>query len=948
MSGTARIARAPTSSFHRRDSGREIDPGIGQHVGGPDRRAVHESAAHHALVHPQRPGPLGQRTGVLALPRREAQVLAVAVAEPDREIGHREGLPGCLGRHQIENARLVEGRYEHAAELGHRPHAVRLRGGLAVQARVVDRDRGLAREDLGQLLLARGEGSAPAEDEHPAGPLADQKRHSQVVCVAQALAARVVLGHHLGPLELAHEGVAGGHHPAAQALPHPDPGPDHGLGRGPEQTREHQVVAVEEPEPRVVHLEQPRRLLRDRGEQGLGRGERSDLLVDLEQRGERGLAVALLGEQARVVEGHRGLPGERAHDRDLARGRRVGLPPVGGERAQHLALADQGHRQHRAVALALDHRPRRRAQRDRRIAQDVAGPHRLAQLRGAPGGTLAEPDPQRGEELGREAAAALVVEEAGGRVQARDSEGRDSQQGLAAIDHEVEHPVDLEGRAHDRADLEQGLVLGRVAGGLVEEARVLERHRGLGGEVGEGREVLVGERRRPRPAARGHDAEGPAARHQWRRKQTAGERHELGHRVLRIRVVVDHHPAAAQHRGTRHAGAGLEMEVTDPVADVRPGARAQGVALEHVEGRVAAADQALGRPGDDHQQLLGVELLGDVPLDEALRLETAQAGRRHVAQARALDREAHLLGHAREDLHLLVRELACLAGDEGHHAPRLLLHRDRHRELGAVRPLRRHLAESFLRRRHRVEVGHQDLVGAHRVADARAVDRANPRRLHVAWIEPAARDHDQLAPGGVELVDAAHVHAREAAHHLEGLAGGGLEIGAAADRGGDRVQGLELAVAPLEGDPRVLRPRSCDRPGAGPRTAGRPAPHRPGPPGRPRGARGTRRAAAARPGRTRAPARPPRARRRARPRPGSRGVGGPTARRPPSRSRIPPRASTRWRAGPRGSSRAPGRRPGRAPRDARAAARATPRARPGAGPPPRCRWRRTARARSHR
>ena len=59
----------------------------------------------------------------------------------------------------------------------------------------------------------------------------------------------------------------------------------------------------------------------------------------------------------------------------------------------------------------------------------------------------------------------------------------------------------------------------------------------------------------------------------------------------------------------------------------------------YVEGRVAAADQSLGRARDDHQQLLGVELLGDVPLDDPLGLEATQTGRRHVAEPGPLHRE---------------------------------------------------------------------------------------------------------------------------------------------------------------------------------------------------------------------------------------------------------------------------------------------------------------------
>ncbi len=784
----------------------QLDPRIGQHVRGPHRAALEQRAAHHPLVHPEGPRPLGEGPRVLPLPHREAQVLGPPVLQPDGEVGHGQRLAG-LGRDQLQHAGLVERGDQHAAELGHRPHARGLLRGLVIEARVVDGDGGLAREGLGELLLAGGERPPPAEHEHPDGPLADQQRHPEEVGVAEATARREVVGQHLRALELAHQGVPGGQHPAAQALAGPDPRADHGLGRGAEHAGHHEVLAVEQAEPRVVDLEEPGRFFRDGGEQGLRRGEGADLLVDLEQRGERGLAVALLREQARVVEGHRGLARQRAHDRDLALGRGVGLPPVRGQRAEHLALADQGHRQHRAVSLALDGGPGGRAERHLGIVQDVGAPHRAALLGGPAGGALPEPHPQRAQEPLGEPAPPLVGQEAGGRVEARDAEGRDPQQGLTAIHHQVEDAVDLEGRAHHSADLEQSLVLGRVAGGLVEEARVLERHRGLGGEVGEGREVLVGERGRAGRAARGHHAQGAPARHQRPGEQAAREGHELGHRVRRRRVVVDHEPASALHGGAGDSRAHVEAQVADPVADIGPRARAEQVALQHVERGVTAPDQALGRAGDHHQQLLGVELLGDVPLDHPLRLEAAQAGRGHVAQAGALHRETHLLSHTGEDPHLLAGELARLLGDERHHAPGLLLDRDRHRELGAVGSLRRHLAQTLLGGRHRVQVGHEDLVAADRVADAGALHRTHPRGLHVPGIEAAARDHDQLAARRVELVHAAHVHPGEAAHHLEGLARGGFEVGAPPDGGGDGVEGLQLPVAPLQHDARVLHPR---------------------------------------------------------------------------------------------------------------------------------------------
>ena len=364
---------------------------------------------------------------------------------------------------------------------------------------MVDGDGGLAREGLRQLLLARGEGPPPAEGQHADGPLADQERHPEVVRVAEALVRGQMVGQHPARRELAHERLTGGEHPAGQALAHLDPRPEHGLDGGAGEARHHQVVAVEQPEARVVDVEQSRRLLGDGDQQALRSRERPDLLVDLEQRGQGRLAVTLLGEEPRVVERGGRLPRERGHDRDLFRRGRVGLPPVGGERAMRIALGEQGDGQDRAVPLTLDQPPRLRADRQGRVVQHVLAPHRHPLLDRAAGGALTQTHAQRGDELGRESAAALVGHHAGFPVDPHDADRGHPQQCPAPVHDQVQDAVDVEGRADRAAHLEERLVLGRVAGGLVEETRVLERHRGLRGEVGQGGEVFLGERR-PRRA----------------------------------------------------------------------------------------------------------------------------------------------------------------------------------------------------------------------------------------------------------------------------------------------------------------------------------------------------------------------------------------------------------------------------------------------------------------
>ncbi len=492
-------------------------------------------------------------------------------------------------------------------------------------------------------------------------------------------------------------------------------------------------------------------------------------------------------------------------------------PPVGGERAQHLPLADQRHREDGPVALALDLGPDRGAERHRRIVQHVLAPHRLAQLHRPAEGSLPEGHPERLHELRREAATALVDQEAGGRLEAEDAEARHAEHRPATIHHEVQDAVDLECRADDRAHLEERLVLGRIAGGLVEEPRVLERHRRLRGEVGQGREILLGERGRAGPAPRRHHAERAVARHEGRGEQPLRERHELGHRVGGARIVVDHHGAATGESGPGHPVPRFEPEIADPVRDIHPGARAQDVALQQIQRRVGPPDQALGRARDHDQQLLGVELLGDVALDHPLRFESVQARRRRVAEPGPLDRQAHLLGHPREAGDLLGRELATLLRDERHHAPRPLLHRDRHRELGAVGPGDRDLSDPLVGGRRDIQVSDQDLPGAHRDAQVRAVHGTRARAIEMPGIEAALALHDELVALLVQAVDRAEIHPREAAHHLQRLARGGREVGAAGHRREHRVQRFELAVPALERHARAIRAR----PGRGPRRRAR-------------------------------------------------------------------------------------------------------------------------------
>ena len=232
----------------------EVHARIAQHVGGPHRPPLGQREPDHALVALQGLGRLGQRPGELAPAHREAQQLGVRILQPDGQVRKGERLAG-LGGHQLQHAVLVERGHQDPTQLGDCAHALGLLGGLAIEPGVVDRDGGLAREGLGQLLLARGERAAAAEDEHADRPLAHEQRHAQEVGVAEPLARHLMVRDHVGPFQLAHQGLAGRQHLAAQALAHLQPGPRHGLGRGAGEPGHHQLVAVQQPEARVVQLE---------------------------------------------------------------------------------------------------------------------------------------------------------------------------------------------------------------------------------------------------------------------------------------------------------------------------------------------------------------------------------------------------------------------------------------------------------------------------------------------------------------------------------------------------------------------------------------------------------------------------------------------------------------------------------------------------------------------
>jgi hypothetical protein len=69
--------------------------------------------------------------------------------------------------------------------------------------------------------------------------------------------------------------------------------------------------------------------------------------------GQRLVLFLELREQTHVLDGDRGLVGERFHEGDVAVGEGPDFPPVDGDHAQQLGGAKHRHRQHRAQALDL-------------------------------------------------------------------------------------------------------------------------------------------------------------------------------------------------------------------------------------------------------------------------------------------------------------------------------------------------------------------------------------------------------------------------------------------------------------------------------------------------------------------------------------------------------------------------------------------------------------------
>ena len=86
-------------------------------------------------------------------------------------------------------------------------------------------------------------------------------------------------------------------------------------------------------------------------------------------------AVLRAAVESRVVDRDGGLRREDLGELDDVRGERPGGVAIEHERAERVLAGEERHRQHRVIALGLDPAPRRLGEVDRRIVEDVRGPH---------------------------------------------------------------------------------------------------------------------------------------------------------------------------------------------------------------------------------------------------------------------------------------------------------------------------------------------------------------------------------------------------------------------------------------------------------------------------------------------------------------------------------------------------------------------------------------------
>ena len=567
--------------------------------------------------HPLEGGPLLRGLPSVGVLRHERRDLA-AFPDGDRATVDAAHL-GDLDRDALEQPLRVERGVEDLDDLEQRAGLLQTPRSLRVEPSLVEGDRGLVGERLGDLRVARGERPSCPERQRADRPGADPQRHAEEHRVAEPAVRLDVLGGDIrDALDLADERPPGRHDPTAQTLAHPDPWTRHGLRRRAGQAGQDELLALEQPEAGIVHVEEPRGFLGDRGEQRLRRHHAADLLVDLEERAEVRAPGALLGELAGVVERVRRVEGERAQHVELLAGVLVALAHADRERAEHSVPDEEGNDRGRRCPLGAELRD----VAGPRVPEDVGHGQGLARGDDRPHESL--PDTEGGPPLARAPRADRRAQRDLGAVVIDQPEPRDArvEQLGGCVHHALDHLVDRQRRGECLREPRERLQAPAPLAGLDEAGGASDGLADLVRDCLQERQLVAVERARLSRDER-HDAPDRAAH---------------GDRQRELRVVAAGDDPLA-HRGREHARPRQvgQDEVTRAhrLADV---ARVERAHAQHgdVLGREASV-------GDEHERLRhGVEpeeAAKRRPRDAADDLERALGGGHEIVTVARRDRD---------------------------------------------------------------------------------------------------------------------------------------------------------------------------------------------------------------------------------------------------------------------------------------------------------------------
>jgi hypothetical protein len=743
------------------------------------------------------------------------------VQEPDAD-GVGVARPRDLAEEVPQERLEVQGRGDGPRDAQQRLRLPQLLLGLPSQLGVLQREPDLRGHALDEAQLGGrdGPGARPPRDEQAAHHLAAHRRRREEQSPRMHAGQERGIHPRVGRIVARPDGAAGlpGFPQDREAcerercleergekvLRHPVAGDRHQrLGARRQEVGAHDVGA-ERAADRAGHL--PHRL-------GLWQatGER---LGDLEKRLGLAQAVAGLPEQASVLERHGRLVGEDPRER---RSLRIEDVPGGTghrQRPDDPVLHGQPHGQDRPELVPLQGGPDLGRWRHPRIGQHVGRDDHLARAQrdahdaGSPGERLAGPG-----QLAERRGVAVVEPLEAGRGGA--------EQGPDAVHDPLADDVGIERLREDSPDLGELLRHAPPALGLRVQRRVLDCHRGMGGDAAGDRDLLGREDMRDVRAVHRHRAHEPAARHQRQHQDRPdaealgdvardGGRHGVGvHDDGLPRLDgAQHHRDPGRARqgregcgvlrrqppgggGNQPAGGGLPQEDAAPAQPEELG-RHPGHGVEH-------ATQLLERPGRLGQREEGPRHLG------VLLLGGEEPGVR--------DGEAGLTPDALDEPQLLRRERPCLGPpEEQQPADRRVLGDHRHEEQRPGRQARQ-------QRRFEARVGgrvrrHHRLPRRPGLLEEPVAAQRDHERVGVAQVpgnvvagDGAERDVVGLGeecPGGVRA-ERARGLARDAPQHLREVQGRAESL-AHAEEG----LGLPQAVAgghPAHGGRRHARAR---------------------------------------------------------------------------------------------------------------------------------------------